>query len=495
MKVCDLLKRQQNNTQNYIADNDGAIQYAEWHARSIEVSKKIQEMQIHNECVVLFLPNSIQYAVAYFGIAYSKNVIVPLDIRARQPEIESTIRYCESKLIITVTRYQAFLKEVLHQYPHTVSAYMIDRDEIIMLCGLETHVESSGYDFATEDVLLMLHTSGTTSNPKRIMLTNENLISNVESNIASLQFTQDDVTLIMLPMCFGYCNTAQFLTHAYLGADIVIYNAVFFAKEFFEMIKIHHITNFTAVPYMLHKLLAYRHKSGIEYPNLRYICFGGSKTDPDTLRLLIEKYPGTGFVHTYGQTECSPRLTALMPQDSLRKIGSVGKPIPGVHVIVRTPDGTVAAPMVVGEILAQGKNIMKGYYKQEAITKKNLVDGWLHTGDLGYFDHEGYLYITGRIKNMIISGGQNLYPEEIEEIILTHHSVKEVYVYAKSHALLGEVPVADVVMSDTVKVGELPVYLEKRLAKHKIPVEFNVVESLEKTYNGKIKRSNLKNRI
>lgn len=488
IKIRDLLERQQNNTSHYIRDNEGSIHYAEWHRRSTEVSKIVKQLQIYNESIVLFLPNSVKYVIAYFGVIYSGNVVVPVDIRAQQPEIESTIGYCETKLIITDMQHYEFLQEALRGYAYAVSIYVLDLDQIITLNEMKPYAETSGYDFAGEDVSLMLHTSGTTSNPKRVMLTNKNLISNVEANIASLQLTQYDVVLIMLPICFGYCNTAQFLTHTYLGSDIVIYNAVFFAKEFFEIVERCHITCFTAVPYMLYKLLAYRSKND-KYPTLRYICFGGSKINKDTLRLLIEKYRGTGFVHTYGQTECSPRLTALMPTDSLLKIGSVGKPIPGVHVIIKGSDVTVEKPMGIGEILVQGKNVMKGYYKQESQTKLVLIDGWLRTGDLGYFDHEGYLYITGRIKNIIISGGQNLYPEEIEEIILMHHSVKEAYVYGQDHALLGEVPIADVVMSDAKKVYELPAYLEKKLARFKIPVKFNVVESLNKTYNGKIKRS------
>lgn len=487
MKVCNLLERQQNNIEHYIRDNIESINYAEWHRRSTDVAGRISELGICNESVVVFLPNSVQYAVAYFGILYSSNVIVPIDIRAQEPEIESTVTYCEAKLIITDVKHYVATQYAINRCIQAIAIYVMDMDQIVMPNKKKSYLGGAHYDFLGEDIILMLHTSGTTNDPKRVMLTNDNLINNVESNISSLQLTEKDVVLIMLPMCFGYCNTAQFLTHLYLGADIVIYNHVFFAKEFFETVKKHNITCFTAIPYMLYKLLAYQGKKD-DSSSLRYICFGGSKINTEKLRLLIKRYPEIGFVHTYGQTECAPRLTALMPKDSISKIGSVGTPIPGVHIAIEKDGCIINLPMIVGEVLVQGKNVMKGYYKQKLKTEQVLINGWLHTGDLGFIDEDGYLYITGRIKNIIISGGQNLYPEEIEEIILTHCSVKEVCVYGKYHELLGEVPVADVVMSEPEKVHELPNYLVNKLANYKIPMEFNVVEKINKTYNGKIIR-------
>lgn len=207
--------------------------------------------------------------------------------------------------------------------------------------SIETVNEESDYIDKTEtfemkenahDVAIMLHTSGTTSNPKRVMLTHSNLISNAESNIQSLKLTEHDKALIALPMVFGYCNCAQFLTHLYLGSTIVILDSFFFPKKFFRIVETEKITIYTAVPSMLLMLLEYRYSQLHDFSSLRYICFGGGKMPVDKLRILIKKYPSIGFVQTYGQTECSPRVTALLPEDALRKIGSVGKAIPNINI-------------------------------------------------------------------------------------------------------------------------------------------------------------------
>ena len=206
------------------------------------------------------------------------------------------------------------------------------------------------------------------------------------------------------------------------------------------------------------------------------------------LKKLIIKYQTIGFVHTYGHTECSPRVTALMPQYSLSKLGSVGTAIPGVRVRVVDENMVDCLAFEVGEIIVSGKNTMIGYYKQQQITNETIQEGWVHTGDLGYLDQDGFLYLTGRMKNVIISGGINVYPEEIEQTLLEHECVEEVCVMAEEHERMGEVPVAKVVLRSEISAKELTKYCSSRLASYKVPVTFEFVQTLAKTYNGKIKR-------
>ena len=201
-----------------------------------------------------------------------------------------------------------------------------------------------------DDVTIMLHTSGTTSDPKRVMLTHSNLINNVESNIQSLKLTVNDIVLISMPMYFGYCNTAQFLTHLYLGAIMVILDNMFLPKLFFQTVQNEKITNFTGVPSMLLMLSEYRYIDKYDISSLRYICFGGGKMPAEQLRRLIQDFKSVGFVQTYGQTECSPRVTALLPKDALRKVGSVGKPIPNVDVQIFDENDNFLSQRAIGEI-------------------------------------------------------------------------------------------------------------------------------------------------
>ena len=494
MFVPQLLERQKDAHKVAITQGDKNITYSQWYAASQEISLSLSGfVQAASKCVAIFLPNSINYAVAYFSILLAGRIVVPIDTKARAPEVRSTLQYCEIDYIVTSQQEKELLLNLLSQYPHKVVVLCIDTKEETVLNECFPSVPKSGLpvmEGTPHDVAIMLHTSGTTSNPKRVMLTHNNLIKNVESNVKSLNLTADDKVLIALPMYFGYCNTAQFLTHIYLGGSMVILEGLFLPKLFFKTVESEKVTNFTGVPSMLLMLLDYRYAHNYDISSLRFICFGGGKMPVEHLKALISKFNTVSFVQTYGQTEAAPRLTALLSEDALRKVGSVGKPIPHVKIKIVDEDGNEVPNNVMGEIVVQGENVMKGYYKAEAITAQTIVNGWLHTGDLGYLDDEQFLYLVGRKKNMLISGGINVYPEEIEEILLQHPAVKEVCIVGKDHDLLGEIPVARVVLKEdsAVNEDELREYCVANLSSYKVPKEFEFYESLPKTYNGKIRR-------
>lgn len=491
--LTELLVRQKNNKKIAIKHGKNSITYESWHKESYELSELINtNVKNDSRNIAIFLPNSIYYSIAYFAILFSDKVIIPIGTQSKGLEIKSILEYCEIDLIISDLQYKDFLLESLADYNHCISILFIDDGSIEVVNKNKNYITKSGLPQKSgteDDVAIMLHTSGTTSNPKRVMLTHNNLINNIESNIASLKLTENDITLISMPMYFGYCNTAQFLTHIYLGASMVILDGMFLPKSFFQIVQNEGITSFTGVPSMLLMLLEYRYAGYYNISSLRYICFGGGKMPVEKLKELIIKFNTVGFVQTYGQTEASPRITALLPEDSLKKIGSVGKPIPNVKVKIIDEAGNNVNANEIGEIVIQGKNVMKGYYKQDKITNEIIVDGWLHTGDLGYIDNDGYLYLTGRKKNMIISGGINIYPEEIEEILMQHPNIRDVCVVSEEHAILGEVPIAKVVLKHNLNsTSDLREFCSEKLANHKVPIRFEIVNDLSKTYNGKIKR-------
>lgn len=493
MLISELLSRQKNNNKIAIKYRNKEISYCELYRKSETLSSSIiNHINIENNNVAIFLPNSIDYVIAYFAITISKNVIVPIGVQSKPTEIINTIDYCEIDLIVTSYAYREIVCKCLEKYSFTVAVLFVE-DGTIEKFNIDKSQKSKSNSIVDGDdsdmVVIMLHTSGTTSKPKRVMLTHKNLICNIESNIASLNLSAEDITLISMPMHFGYCNTAQLLTHIYLGASIIILDGVFWPKHFFEIIQKEKVTNFTGVPSMLLMLLDFRYANSYDITCLRYICFGGGNMPVDKLKLLIEKFKTVGFIQTYGQTEASPRLTALLPEDSVTKIGSVGKPIPNVSLKIHNDSGEEVDSNVIGEIVAEGPNIMKGYYKQPKITEETLRFGCLHTGDLGYFDDDGFLYLSGRKKNMMISGGINIYPEEIEEVLMGHIAVSECCVIAEEHSLLGEVPVAKIVLKDSAYSGnDFRNYLHKYLSDYKIPIRFDFVDILPKTYNGKIRR-------
>lgn len=491
MKIGKLLSNQMHNDKIAIKYSGEALTYKNWYKKSQNLKSYIHNMVTANtRCIAIFMPNSINYAIAYFGIVFSERVVVPIDPQVKDIEICSTISYCEVDLIVSVSIYKSIFMEAFKLYPYKITVYYMDtneKEEYGVGDWIEKSAESN-FDGVPKDVAIMLHTSGTTSSPKRVMLTHENLLTNVESNICSLKLSSNEVVLIALPMYFGYCNTAQFLTHVYLGATIVILDSLFMPKQFLSIVQRERITSFTAVPSMLLMLLEYRYCEKYNINTLKYICFGGGKMPIDKLRMLINKFPSVCFIQTYGQTECAPRVTALPAEDAIRKIGSVGKAIPGVCVKIVDQNDKVLQAGETGEVAVIGRNVMKGYFKNKEATSIALRNNLLHTGDRGYLDEEGYLYLTGRIKNIIISGGINIYPEEIEMIILQYEGVKDVLVTGEKHELLGEVPVAKVIVSDESVLAGVRDYCSKHLANYKVPVRFDIVKYLKKTYNGKNRR-------
>lgn len=488
MKIKDVLHKNRNSNKTAVIYRDYEYSYNDIYNRVMLHTEQLINLKSRN--VGIFIQNSVNYVIAYFSITYLDRIVIPFDVNSRLEQILSTIAYCELELVITDNHYFEYLSTVVQEGKKRIVLYNLDYPEKCYI--YEGNKEEKIWEKADpgEDVAIMLHTSGTTSNPKKVMLTHDNLISNVKSNIESLALTENDRSLIVLPMCFGYCNTSQFLTHFYLSGSIVIYDGIFVPRRFLYYIEKYKCTNTTCVPSMLY-LLVKSNLQRYDLPLLRYLCFGGGKISNEILLKTIDMLPNTGIVQTYGQTEASPRVTCLLPEDSLRKLGSVGKPIPGVSVKIFDENNMEVKEGVEGEIVVRGKNVMKGYYKHQDITEKVIVDGWLHTGDIGRIDSEGYLYIVGRIKNTIISGGLNIYPEEIEEVLCTHPSIAEAYVFSKKHVLLGEVPAARIVTckNEKLNVKEIREYCKKKMEIQKVPSVIEIVDKIEKTYSGKIRRN------
>lgn len=488
-RIEELLERQKNSEKIALIQGKMEISYKLWYKEAVKLKAVLTQhstLQLKN--IVLFLPNSISYAIAYFAILLNKQTVIPIGTQAKFPEILSTVQYCESDIVITNGKYYKYLEEIFKTAIYKVKLINIDTMEIEIL-GNGNYIEkNNNIEQDSDDIAIMLHTSGTTDNPKRVMLTHSNLIANIQSNILSLDLKETDISLVILPIFFGYCNTAQFLTHVYLGAQLVFDNDIFLPKKFFQLVEKYKITNLTAVPSILLMIYGYRFAEKYDITSLRYIIFGGGKMPVTQLAQMIKRFNTVGFVQTYGQTECSPRITALLPEDALYKVGSVGKAIPNVMIKILKDDGREANEYEIGEILVRGKNIMKGYYKRKDITEKTIQNGWLYTGDIGYLDKDKYLYIKGRKKNIIITGGINVYPEEIEQIISQCDNVEDVIVYGEEDRLLGERVVAKVVLRKEGKLDNVKKYCKNNLAEYKVPSKFYLVCKINKTYNGKNQR-------
>lgn len=261
--IKDIILEQQHNNKIAIEDEKEHITYRELHNTCTKISETIQRESDckNNRNVGIFLNNSVDYAKAYFSIAYMDRTIIPVEVTLSKEQIVSILDYCEISTIITNKKYYEQLTNSLQDYEYFMEIFCIEENKLYQFEGKSRLLsESMESGVSVQDTAIMLHTSGTTSNPKRVMLTHNNLITNVKSNIKSLKLNEEDKSLIVLPMYFGYCNSSQFLTHMYLGASVVIAPQPFNPARFLSFIEKYSITNTTCIPSMLFLTIAMKKK-------------------------------------------------------------------------------------------------------------------------------------------------------------------------------------------------------------------------------------------
>lgn len=438
--------------------------------------------------IAVLTPRSWAYLVAYLAGLSLGATLVPLDAKLTPAEIRWTLDFCKADLMLH-TKETAGLVAQLEDGSTWVPRVEFDLQDCAAKSVETCNVLDASGPSNPDDVALFLHTSGSLANPKRVMLTHRNVISNASAHALHMGLTSEDRVLILLPMHFGYCNTAQILTHLLLGGTLVILNGSFAPHRCLRLVQKHQVTTFTAVPTMLLQLQSFVHRKRYDTSSLRLVCFGGAHFPLERLQKLMAEYPHVSLCQTYGQTEAGPRVTGVKPADAFRWPGSVGTPIPGVTVRLLGDDGQPVKPGEIGEIVVRSPGVMKGYLDAPGETADTIRDGLLYTGDLGQQGPEGEFYIVGRKKNFIIRGGINIYPEEIESVLLQHPAVEAVLVHGVPHSVLGETPRACVVLTEEimVSIAELQNFASNRLAAYKLP-EIQLMDELPRTYNGKILR-------
>jgi len=332
------------------------------------------------------------------------------------------------------------------------------------------------------DPALYLYTSGTTGKPKGVVLTHQNLAQNVEACQAAGEFDHRDSFLCLLPFFHTYAITGTILLPLLNGCKMVLVDR-FHPLKVLGLIQQHDISVFLAIPSM-YRVLAHT-EGDFKLSSVRFPISGGEPL-PVAVAEAFEKRFGVPIFEGYGQTEAAPVISLNVP--GKRKLGTVGPALPGVEIAIWDDQNNPVAVEVVGEIMVRGPNVMQGYYNLPQETEKTITHGWLHTGDLGKIDADGYVTITGRKKDLIISAGENIYPREIEEVLAQHPKVKEVAVIGVKDEVRGEVPKAFVIPREgmTVDDKELRHFCRDNLAGYKVPRHIDVVPDLPRTPTGKI---------
>lgn len=491
MLINSLISEQRDNPHIAVIDGNKQLTYQELYTSASRLAETIRKLDIYSP-IGLFLPNCIEYVIGYFAVSAADCVIVPIRPQSTFFEICKVVEHCEVAFILTLSSLLPVFQAEEENLPSKLMLLCIDTDEIHLLNQKKEFCRAT-CDMTVRDEdspALFLQTSGTTSSAKTVMLTHKNLVSNTLAVAQSFGLTNADRTLIQMPLQLSSGNI-QMLTHLAVGATCVLNNQIFSPKLYFRLLDKYHITNFCCVTYMLQSLL---HTCDLNLlKDLRFIGVGAGKTSPVLLKKGIEENKDITFIVFYGQTEASPRVSHMFMKGQTDRVDSAGKELPGISVEIRDRRGQPCGPNEEGIVFVKGDNVMKGYFKNPSATQEALKDGWLNTGDIGLKDEEGYLYIKGRSKNVIISNGNNIYPEEVEEVITQFPGVEEAVVYGVPHPDYQEMPEAKIVVSRDVSIQELQSFCLARLSGFKIPRRFHICESLEKTPTGKIKRERLRN--
>jgi long-chain acyl-CoA synthetase len=442
--------------------------------------------------VALLMDNSAQYIAAYFAIWYVGGYTVALNTSLKARELANLISHCGAKM-------------VLHDDDAKELSALSD------LIGNETRLQALNVEFAdaaanesiddaspakldSHALASVIYTSGTTGHPKGVMLSRKNLSSNTESIIEYLSLTSDDRVMCVLPFFYSYGNSVMH-THLAVGATLVLENSFLFPHKVLQEMEQEEVTGFSGVPSTFSLLLARTKLQNYKLQKLRYITQAGGAMAPKAIEQIRMLLGQARFFVMYGQTEASARLTYLNPERLKEKLGSAGSAIPGVTLKIVDEQGGDVAIGDQGEVCAKGDNVMLGYLHDPEETKKTVVDGWVKTGDVGYLDSDGYLFLVGRNKEMIKTGAHRIAPIEIEEIICEYDAVGEVAIVGVADELLGQVIKAFVVLKENqgIEKRDLMRFCKERLPQYKIPKSIEFIDALPKTASGKVKKHLLVN--
>ena len=445
--------------------------------------------------VAVLLKNCPEFIELFFGVTAAGAVVVPLNTRLHPKEHARLLQDCEPGLLVTSASFVASVDEILANVPSVARVVLLEPDsgpyaDYASWRGAGTGETPESLPEPGDDAAI-LYTSGTTSSPKGVVLSHHNYVSDLEHVSAEIQPTLDSVNLQLSPMY--HAAFVHTLVHLVRGASTVL-NESFDVTATLEQIQSEAVTYFFAVPTMLYQILDHPRLREYDLRSLRLISYGAAAITGTRLREAIAAFGGDKLIHAYGLTESTSHSSVLHPAEHRTVPGSIGRGLHGVKLKVIRDDGSEAAAGEVGEIIVQGDNVMKGYWRRPEESARTVVDGWLRTGDLGKPDQHGYVYVVDRKKDMVISGGVNIYPRESEEVLAAHPSIAEVAVFGVPDPLWGESLVAAVVLRRgfSATPESLLEFARGHLAGFKLPKDIRIVEALPKTASGKVQKNELR---
>ncbi|MEV4314232.1 long-chain fatty acid--CoA ligase [Actinocrispum sp. NPDC049592] len=459
--------------------------YGEVAERTTRLAHQLRAAGVEpGERVAYLGPNHPSFAETMFATHLLGGIFVPLNFRLAAPEIQYMLEDSGALILI----YAPSCADVAAELSGVKTVALQTEYEPWLAEGADTPID---IPVARDEVALILYTSGTTGRPKGAMLTHANQIWNSYNVLVAVDVRADEVTLVAAPL-FHVAALGMTLLPTFLKGGCSVITPTWDVDMCFDLIESRRITWIFGVTTMFASLSQSPRWATADLSSLRLLMSGGAPIPESLIGTYQQR--GITFCQGYGLTETSPGATFLSAAESVRKAGSAGVAMFFEDTKVVRPDGTGVDVDEPGEVLIKGPNVTPGYWRNEVATQNAFTDGWLHSGDVARLDEEGYLYIVDRVKDMYISGGENVYPAEVENVIHAHPAVAEAAVIGVPDEKWGEVGRAFVVCRPGAALvpQEFQEFLRSRLAKYKVPVHIDLVDSLPRTGSGKVQKAKLR---
>ena len=453
---------------------------------------KVGMLQVNcNECIEVY------FATAKLGATY-----VPLNFRARAEELEFMINFSEASALFLGQRYVKMINSMREQIPgmkNFVSVEgpaegMLDYESVIA----EADPEEVFTDIDDNDTSILMFTAGTTGQPKGVMLTHDNLATYVLNNVSPADPDIEEKNILTVPL-YHIAGMQAVLAAVYGGRTLVVQRQ-FDPSDWMTLVETESVTRAMMVPTMLKQLMEHEEFPKRNLSSLQVITYGAAPMPVEVITKAIEVFPGTRFINAFGQTESASTITMLTPEDhviegtpgeraiKLKRLGSIGRALGDTEVKIFDEEGSEQPVDEVGEIVARGPRVMKGYWKAEEATNSTIRNGWLYTGDIGYMDEAGYIFLSGRAKDIIIRAGENISPEQVEATLHSHPAIDEAAVIGVPDPQWGEKVRAIVALKAGAQATEADIieHCRGQLASFKKPESVIFVDSLPRNPLGKV---------
>lgn len=452
--------------------------------------------------VLLVMENCPEFIISYYAIIKIRGIVVPVNPHYTMKEHQVIVQDTQPAAVITGSQLVPVFQKLSAA---TLSRFIIintepenDNEDIYQYHDvLDSENDRHGLPMISSrhDVVELMYSTGTSGTPKGAMLTHHNLYRNAITFAHCCQITHEDRSLLIAPAYYATAQTCVMNTTLLVGGTLVVQDGWKGPLILLETIQNEKITFYFAPPTIYALLLNHPDIDKYRLDSWRLALTGAAPTPPEVSQAFEKKF-GLRLIDGYGMTETSPVVT-IMPPDAPDKPGSIGLPLPGVEVKIVDYEDREVTSNQIGEIVVRGHNVMKGYYQRPEETSCHMRNGWFHTGDLGYYDSEGYLYIVDRKKDLIIKGDLHVSPKEVEDTLYLHPLVADTAVTGIPDAVMGEEVLAFILLKEGSQLTpkEIKDFCADKLASYKIPKHIRFVKNLPKTTSGKLLRGELRKLI